>query len=436
LLKKSNVKSIDSASALPPGNIDPSKQDFPAMPPESPASAEPPQVDAWTMEGPPGAETVLNGRRYLYFAGTGYLGLQGHPALVEAAKAAIDCYGVHTATTRSGFGTSPPVREVERRAAQFFGSEAALYLVSGYAGNFGIAAALAPEVDVVLVDELAHDCLRESIRWLDHLQRPAITFRHRDVNHVRALLEAEFSPCQRPLLMTDGIFPVSGNLAPVSDYLSVLSQFPGALLLVDDAHAVGAVGEHGRGTLELAGVPAGRINRDLAEPINDSTDSPRVFLSATLSKAFGGHGGIIPGSTAFLDRVRQSSGWFRGASAPAAAVAAATAKGLEIVQGDPPLRRRLADNVATLRHGLRALGLDVELSPSPVVGLRLDSAERMQHVQQRLVSAGIVVAYARDYAGAGPAGMLRIAVFATHTRPMIERLVDCLGQALQASGPG
>ncbi len=410
------------------------------MPFESSPSAEPPQLDSWTMEGPPGAETVLNGRRYLYFAGTGYLGLQGHPALVEAAKAAADRFGIHTATTRSGFGTSPPVREVERRAAQFFGSESALYLVSGYAGNFAIAAALAPAVDVVLIDELAHDCLRESIRWLDRLQRPPLTFRHRDVDAVRQLLETEVSPGQRPLLMTDGIFPVSGNVAPVVDYLKVLAPFPGALLLVDDAHGVGAVGEHGRGTLELAGVPAQRINRALEEPTNESNDGPaagpRVFLSATLSKAFGGHGGIIPGSAAFLDRVRQLSGWFRGASAPTAAVAAATAKGLEIVESDPQLRLRLAENVATLRHRLRALGLDVEPSPSPVVGLRLDSAERMQRVQQRLVSAGIVIAYARDYAGAGPAGMLRIAVFATHTRPMIDRLVDCLGQALQASGPG
>ncbi len=389
-------------------------------------------LDAWTMESPPGAETVLNGRSYLYFAGTGYLGLQGHPALVAAATAAAQKYGVHTATTRSGFGTSPPVREVEERAAQWLGTESALYLVSGYAGNFAVAAALSSAVDLVLVDEFAHDCLREATRWLDHLQRPPLVFRHRDAAHVRELLRAQLPRGGRPLLLTDGLFPVSGNLAPLADYLSILGHYEGAMLHVDDAHAVGALGALGRGSLELAGVPAERINRDLDEP----AAAPRVFLSATLSKAVGGHGGIIPGTAAFLDRVRRSSGWFRGASAPAAAVAAATAKGLERVQSDPLLRRRLADNVATLRSALGALGLGVAASPSPIIGIALDSAERMQRVQRQLVSQGIVIAYARDYAGAGPTGMLRIAVFATHTPPMIERLVEALAGALRAAGPG
>ena len=384
------------------------------------------------MESRPGAETVLNGRRYLYFAGTGYLGLQGHPALIAAAKGAAEKYGVHTATTRSGFGTCPPVREVEARAAQWFGSEGALYLVSGYAVNFAVAAALSSAVDLVLVDEIAHDCLREATRWLERLRRPPLVFRHRDAAHVRALLQTQLPRGGRPLLLTDGIFPVSGRLAPLADYLSILGHYEGAMLLVDDAHAVAVLGASGRGSLELAGVPAERINRDLTEP----AAAPRVFLSATLSKAVGGHGGIIPGSAAFLDRVRRSSGWFRGASAPAASVAAATAKGLELVQNDPLLRRRLADNVASLRSGLGGLGLDVEPSPSPIIGITLDRAERMQRVQRQLVSEGIVIAYARDYAGAGPTGMLRIAVFATHTPPMLDALVETLGRALQADCPG
>ena len=188
--------------------------------PSEPAEIEP--ADGWTKDSPPGAETVLNVRRYLYFAGTGYLGLQGHPAVVAAARDAATKYGVHTATTRAGFGTSPPVREVEERSARLMGTERATYLVSGYAGNFGVAAALSSAVDLVLVDELGHDCLREATRWLDGLQRPPLVFRHRDASHVRELLAAHARPGVRPLVMTDGVFPVSGRLAPLADYLEIL----------------------------------------------------------------------------------------------------------------------------------------------------------------------------------------------------------------------
>src|SRR6185369_8304434 len=97
-------------------------------------------IPAWTMESAPGAETQLNGQRYLYFAGTGYLGLQGHPDLIAAAARAVQQHGIHTATSRTGFGTCPPVAEVERRAAEFLGVESAAYLVSGYAGNFAVSA--------------------------------------------------------------------------------------------------------------------------------------------------------------------------------------------------------------------------------------------------------------------------------------------------------
>ncbi len=381
----------------------------------------------WTMEGPPGAETVLNGRRYLYFAGTSYLGLQGHSALISAAQMAAERYGVHTATTRTGYGTCPPVREVEHRAAGFLGSEAALYLVSGYAVNFAIAAALSSLVDLVLIDEFAHDCLREATRWLDPLKQPPLTFRHRDVVHLAELLHAHTRAGWRPLVLTDGVFPVSGQMAPLTEYLSALSNFDGAMLLVDDAHGLATVGETGRGSLEVAGVATEQINLD---PDELQAPGPHVFHTATLSKAVGGHGGAIVGSQKFLDRIRRGSGWFRGASAPAAPVAAATAKGLELIEAQPDLRRHLAANVRKVRDGLRALGLPVQTGPAPIIGFALESVEQMQHVQVQLVEHGIAIAYARDYAGSGPDGMLRIAVFSTHTLEMIERLLNALARAI------
>ena len=378
------------------------------------------------MQSAPGAQTVIDGRRYLYFAGTGYLGLQGHPALAEAACEAMRRYGIHPATTRTTFGTSPPVAEVERRASRFLGAEDALYLVSGYAGNFALAAALSPAVELAFIDETAHDCLREATRWLDGLRRPPITFRHRDAGHLAELMQEHVGPAERPLVMTDGLFPISGRLAPLGDYLAIAGRHDGAMLLVDDAHGIAVLGPRGRGTLELAGVPSERINRGLEE----RAGGPAVFHSTTLSKAVGGHGGLIAGRRAFLERVRSASGWFRGASSPSVPVAAATAKGLEIIEGDPSLRAGWLRTWPTLRSRLAKLGLDLDISPSPVIGFALDTAERMQAVHERLMEAGIVIANVRNYAGAGPSGMLRIAVFATHTPAMIERLADELGRAI------
>jgi 7-keto-8-aminopelargonate synthetase-like enzyme len=379
----------------------------------------------WMMESPPGALAMLNGRTYLYFAGTGYLGLQGRPAVVEAAAEAARRYGVHSATTRGGFGNTPVVDEVERRAAAFLGAEDALYLASGYAANFALAAALSDQVELVLIDEHAHDSLRESARMLARLAQPPIPFRTRDAESLCAVLARSIRPGRRVLVVTDGVSPATGELAPLGDYLDVLGRYDRTMLLVDDAHGLGVLGPRGRGSLELAGVGPERINQD---PDRWIEEGPRVFHAATLSKAVGGHGGIVAGGREFLARVRRSSGWARGASAPTAAAAAASSKGLELLQCEPGLREELATNVLRLREALRAAGFPAAMLPTPIVSLRLESARRMEQVQQGLEEAGVLVAHTRDYGGVGPEGVLRIAVFATHAPEMIGRLVGELAR--------
>ncbi|MFO0944332.1 MAG: pyridoxal phosphate-dependent aminotransferase family protein [Planctomycetota bacterium] len=388
------------------------------------------------MESSPAPVTALNGSRYLYFAGTGYLGLQGHPEVIEAAREAILRFGVHSATSRTGFGNSQPVREVELRAAEILDGEDALYLASGYAGNLAIAAALDEKVDIVLLDENAHDSLRDASRLLTKLNCAPLVFRHRDAGHLRDLLRMHVRPGERPLVMTDGIFAVRGSLAPIAEYIDVLSEHAGSMLLVDDAHAMGVLGPGGKGSFEHAGVDGTRINQPLDWNVNGG---PRLFQTGTLSKGIGGHGGVIAGSRGFLDRVRERSGWYRAASAPAAPVAAATAKCLELVQKHPELRETLVGNVAYLRRGLRGLGIAVEDTPSPIIGITLESsnpspeinARRMDSIQRHLADQGILIAYSRVYTGAGPSGTLRIAVFANHDASMFDRLMDSMREAMK-----
>lgn len=361
------------------------------------------------LQSPPDAVATIDGREYLYFVGTGYLGLQCHPEVIKAACRATERYGIHSATTRAGFGNSPPVLEAERRAAELFDVPAAFYFATGYAGNAILLAALQDRFDVLLADELSHYSVLEAAR---QTRLPLFTFHHRDADDLAAALKKNLPPGRRPLLLTDGVFSVRGTIAPLTEYRAVLNGYPGAGMLIDDAHAVGVLGRHGRGTLEHFGVGA-----------FDSTQ-PASFLTATASKAIGGFGGIIPGSLDFIERVKRSSHWFDGASAPVAAAAAATAKAIELLMADPDRRTRLWSNVRKFKDGLREMGLNVDDSPVPIICLVLGDADNMRRIQSELMQHGIAVAYLPAYSGLGTEGGLRIAVFATHTEAMIERLID------------
>jgi 7-keto-8-aminopelargonate synthetase-like enzyme len=374
------------------------------------------------MQSPPGAETVIDGRRYLYFAGTGYLGLQGHPEVIRAACEATREFGIGSATSRTGFGNTPPVLEVERRCAEFFALEDAFYFASGYMGNNILVLMLEGSFDCVFVDELSHYCVFEAARLSG---RPVSRFRHGDAADLGAKLKAKVDSGQRPLVISDGVFAARGTIAPVAEYRAVLNDHPGSVLLIDDAHGLGVLGAGGRGTLEHAGVFDSRVNADA-----DAASGPRLLLCGTLSKAVGGFGGIIPGTRRFIERLKATSHYYGGASAPPVPAAAATARALELIASDPNMRTRLWRNVAALKDGLRRMGLEADDTPVPIVCLTIGEAENMQRIQRELMQRGIAIAYLAAYAGLGPQGALRLAVFSTHTAAMIEQLLDELPRLL------
>ena len=363
------------------------------------------------MGSPPGAETIIDGKPYLYFAGTGYLGLQGDPRVIEAGCEALRKYGVHTATSRGGFGDNPVTLEVERLAANFFGTEDAFYIATGYAGPT-ILTDQQVTFDLIAIDEHSHFASLDAARLaIEQSGGTLIRFRHGDADHLRELLKAHAAAEPRVLVMCDGVSPVLGDVSPVRAYLSVINAFDAGpvALLVDDAHGVGVLGDNGRGTIEL-----------------EAADLESVLLCATLSKALGGFGGIIPGSAKTIARLKAGSSWYNGASAPPAAAAGATAKALEIVLAEPQLRQKLHANVAYLKTGLRKLGLDVADTPVPIIPLQIGDAANMRRIADELKQRGLIIAYIASYSGVGPEGCLRIAVFATHTTAMLDRLIDGL----------
>lgn len=358
-----------------------------------------------------GPEVQVAGKPYTHFGGTGYLDIQRRPELAAAADRAMRQYGLHPATSRLGFGESPPLRAAEAEAARFFQTEAAWLLPSGWLGPSVLLGVYHRSGDRLFLDRDAHFALRDAARLTG---RPVSEFAPRDPADLRTQIQATLQAGERPVVLTDGVFPVSGRLAPLGAYLDVLRDYDEALLLVDDAHGFGVLGGEGRGSAEHHGV----------------WGHARFLLTGTASKALGGYGGLMAGAAEMIAHLQATSPWFAGSTPLPAPVAAATAAALRIAREEPELRRRLAHNVKTLRRDLLALGLPVEDLPTPIIPVVLRDGAAMQRLHDALRADGILVPYLPRYAGLGAQGALRIAVLATHEPRHLQQLLDALRRRL------
>ncbi len=358
-----------------------------------------------------GPEVSVGGRHYLHFGGTGYLDIQRRSELVAAADQALRQYGLHPATSRLGFGDSPPLLAAEAEAAQFFGTEAAWLLPSGWLGPAVLLEAQHRPTDRLYLDHDAHFALRDAARLTG---RPCHYFAHREAESLRELIRSTLAPGERPVVLTDGVFAVHGRIAPLRAYAGVLAGYAEALLVVDDAHGFGVLGSQGHGTAEHLALGA----------------QPGLLVAGTASKALGGYGGLLTGPAGEIARLQAGSSVFAGSTPPPAPVAAATAAALRIARLEPGLRTRLADNIAALRRGLRGLGLAVEDLPTPMIPLVLPDGAAMQRLHEALRGDGVLVPYLPRYTGLGPHGALRLAVLATHGPEQIGRLLASLQRHL------
>jgi len=364
--------------------------------------------DERVMGSPIGARMIINDREVDYFCGTSYYTLHGHPAVIDAACEATRKYGLGPATN----ARVCVLDETVERARQHFESETATYVISGYLGAMILAQALSDDYDVVLVDAASHYSVFDGIRTSG---KSIVRFRHLDVEDLSAKLVEHVRQGQVPLVMTDGIFPVTGKIAPLPEYCDVLRGYRPSLLCVDDSHAVGVIGEKGQGTFEYFGLK-----------------DENLYLAGTLSKAFGGIGGIIPGDQALAAKIKKNVRVSAGASPPPVPAAAAAGMGIRILSENPEMRRDLWANVKRVRGGLRGLGFEMEDSPVPIVNVRGGSSLDLEHVREELDSQDIVVLRVppNGYSDAPDVESLRIAVFSTHQEEQIQRLVEGIGRAI------
>jgi glycine C-acetyltransferase/8-amino-7-oxononanoate synthase len=355
------------------------------------------------MQGLMGSRTVIGGRERDYFSGTGYLGLQSHPEVLGAAQQALAQYGLTTGTSRGGYGEHPLYDELEYQVQQTFGVDRMRYFASGYLGNTILVQGLKDHYDCIFIDEASHFSVWDGARTIERKLTP---FPHRDTIALADAMRKELKAGQRPLVISDGVFPISGEIAPLPEYLKLVEAYDGFICL-DDAHAGGVLGSNGCGTLE-----------------HFKIHSERCIASFTLSKAFGGFGGLIPCQQGTVEELDRNSRVYVAASPPPLPMAAASSKGLELARLRPQeFRLRLWDNVTYARNGFRRLGWDLPDSSVPILCLGRQAGLDLAVIKAKLLDRDLCVAHVSSYSSTPQGGALRIAIFATHTKDQIDRLI-------------
>jgi 7-keto-8-aminopelargonate synthetase-like enzyme len=357
------------------------------------------------MDGPKGPRIRFGNKEYDYFDGCSYFGLHWHPELIATACRAMQQQGVTTHISRH-FAT-PITQQVEAAAAKFFGTEAALYHPTGYLGVSTVLEGIPDEYDTVFMDDTSHYSARHAVAAA---RKPMVVFAHRDADDLRKQLKKHLAPKARPLLLTDGCFPISGQLAPLADYHQVLREYPGFQMVVDDAHVTGVIGKTGCGTFE-----------------HFSLKGDNLHTSGTLSKAMGAHGGIIAGSQDFIDKLHLVC---KGASSSAVPVAAAAIWALDHVRTNPALRTTLWELVRHTKAGLRELGYTIPDTPVPIICLHSHPRVDPKALREALLARGIHCQYREEgsYTSVPKGGSNRIAIIATHTREQIDRLLAAVAE--------
>ncbi len=321
-----------------------------------------------TLDGPTGARASFDGRSVINLASNNYLGLASHPRMNRAASDAAERFGAGSGAVRTIAGQMAMHLELEERFAEFKRAESALMFQSGFTANAGTVAAILRPDDVIVSDRLNHASIIDGAR----LSKAEIkVFEHRDPAHAERLLQETARPGRRQLLITDGVFSMDGDIAPLGDLVEVAERRD-AIMMVDDAHASGVLGAGGAGTVDHFGVH-GRVDVQVG----------------TLSKAFGVLGGFIAGPP-HLTRWLQNRGrpYLFSTSAPPSVVAACI-EALAILRDEPDRLGRLWDNTATLKSGLRDLGFDTGDSETPITPVITGDETATQTFARRLFDEGV-----------------------------------------------
>jgi len=348
-----------------------------------------------------GVTIIRDGRKLLSFSCNDYLNLSAHPAVKQAAKEAIDLYGTGAGASRLVTGNHPLLVALEDRLARFKGAEAACVFGSGYLANFGIIPALAGKDDLLIIDALSHACIHAGAQ----LSKAAtFIFNHNDAGHAEALLQTHRKNYRHALLITEGVFSMDGDRAPLAALVHLGKAYD-CWLMVDDAHGFGVLGQ-GKGTAAEVGCEA---------------DVP--LQMGTLSKAIGSYGGYLCASKPVIDFMKTRARTFIYSTGLPPASAAAAIAALDIIAQEPELAARPLEKARRFTQKL-----DLPLAESAIVPLIFGEAETALTASKKLEEDGFLVTAIRPPTVPKGTARLRFAFSAAHEDRDIDRLADCVSR--------
>lgn len=349
----------------------------------------------------------IDGKPLLTFCSNDYLGLANHPEVIRAFQQAANTYGVGSGAAHLVNGHSRPHQQLEEALAAFTGRERALLFSTGYMANLGVVnALLTGRNDIVYADRLNHASLVDA-GLLSGAK--LVRYPHNDTTSLGKRLLAQEGTDATQLILTDGVFSMDGDLAPVQK-LAVMARTHDAWLMVDDAHGIGVLGKTGAGLLEAEGLT--------------QTDVP--ILMGTLGKALGTAGAFIAGANELIEYLIQTARTWIYTTAQPPAVAAATLASLQLVQTESWRREHLQALIQQFQQGARQLGLPLMPSDTAIQPILIGSSEEALEMSQKLEARGILVTAIRPPTVPADTARLRVTLSAAHTAEDVERLLEAL----------
>ncbi|HLH77779.1 MAG TPA: 8-amino-7-oxononanoate synthase [Candidatus Binataceae bacterium] len=359
-----------------------------------------------------GPRVSYQGRTVIMLSSNNYLGLAAEPALKRAATGAIERWGVGAAASRLVAGSLELCRELEQRLARLKGTQAALVFGSGYLANIGVIPALAGSNDIILSDELNHASLIDGCRLAHATVR---VYRHRDLDHLKVLLQ-DARGARRRLIITDSVFSMDGDVAPLADIVELARRF-NAAVMIDEAHAVGVLGPGGAGLAAALGLQA-HIDVQMG----------------TLSKALGSYGAYVAGSERLVEFLINRARGFIYTTGLAPAMAAAASAALELLEQQPERIRQLWDNAAYLKERLKDAGFTVMATDTPILPVLIGSAQAALDLEQALLARNVFVVAIRPPTVPPGTARLRVTPIATHSRQDLEQAAQAFTQCARELG--
>lgn len=360
--------------------------------------------DIQSAQGP---VVKMDGKEVILLCSNNYLGLANHPEIVHAAREAALKYGAGSGASRYISGNMELYSKLEDDTAAFRRCEAALVFSTGYMANVGVISALAGEEDVIFSDELNHASVIDGCRLSG---AKTFVYRHADMDNLCHLLKKHRADFRHALIITDSVFSMDGELAPLPDIISLARQFD-AWTLVDDAHGNGVMGENGRGAGELL-----------------CCENEVDIWIGTYSKALGSLGGFVCAEKQVIELLRNRCRSLIYSTALPPSVLAASLTALKIARENPSLRERLWQNVEQLRHGFLELGYDIMGHNTHILPILTGDAERAMEAGRLLLAGGIYVTPIRPPSVPEGTSRLRVTVTALHTREHLNRALDAFNK--------